>query len=120
MFAILALALYTQQPATPPQEGIASYYTVAGSSDMTASGETMIDEALTCAMLSGKFGEHYRVTADNGNSVVVRLNDRGPYIDDRVIDLSEAAMRVLDPTLEKGVLNVTIEKVDESAIPPLF
>jgi len=120
MLTLIALMLYTQQPVAPVHEGVASYYTVASSSDMTASGETMIDEALTCAMIFGKFGEHYRVTAENGNSVVVRLNDRGPYIDGRDIDLSEAAMRALDPKLKKGVINVTIEKVNEKEIPPLF
>ena len=120
MLAMIAIVLYSQQPATPPLEGVASYYTVASSSNLTASGETMLDEALTCAMTSGKFGEHYRVTAESGRSVVVRLNDRGPYTDGRDIDLSEAAMRALDPHLENGVLDVTIERVNEKAIPPLF
>lgn len=120
MLTFIAILLYAQQPVAPAPNGVASYYNIASSSNLTASGETMADEALTCAMLSGKFGEHYRVTASNGHSVVVRLNDRGPYIEGRDIDLSEAAMRVLDPTLDKGILKVRIERIDEKAIPPLF
>lgn len=122
MLFFLAILLFSQQaePPVAPFDGVASYYTVASSSNLTASGETMVDEALTCAMLWGEFDEHYRLTAENGRSVVVRLNDRGPYIDGRDVDLSLAAMLALDPKLKKGVLKVTIERIDESAIPPLF
>lgn len=101
-------------------EGVASYYTIASSSDLTASGEEMVDEAMTCAMRKGVFGAVYRVTAENGRSVVVRLNDRGPYIEGRNIDLSAAAMQALDPTMQKGLLNVKIERINESEIAPLF
>ena len=110
--------LYSQQPVVPVMEGIASYYTVESSSTLTASQEMMVDDAFTCAMRVGEFGTYYRVTADNGRSVVCRLNDRGPYVDGRIIDLSEAAMRQLDPTLTKGILNVRIERIPESSTPP--
>lgn len=80
----------------------------------------MVDQAFTCAMRDGVFGEYYRVTAENGRSVIVRLNDRGPYVEGRDIDLSAAAMRALDPSMEKGLLKVAIEPVDESEIDPLF
>ena len=69
-------------------------------------------------MLTGEFGEYLLVVADNGASVVCRLNDRGPYIDGRVIDLSAAAMRELDPTLEAGLVNVRIYKLGKH--PPTF
>lgn len=113
MISLLALVLFSQQPVLPVEEGVASYYTVASSSNLTASGEEMLDDELTCAMLTGEFGAYYRVTAENGRSVVVRLNDRGPYIDGRVIDLSEEAMRALDPTLRKGILGVKVERVPD-------
>jgi rare lipoprotein A len=120
MLSFLAILLISQQSISPGTQSIASYYTVASSSTLTASGETMVDEAFTCAMREGDFGSYLRVSSVDGKSVVVRLNDRGPYIEGRDIDLSEAAMRVLDPSMEKGVLKVTIEQVDETIIPPLF
>ena len=109
MLELIALILLSQQSLTPFTEGVASYYTVASSSTLTASGETMDDSALTCAMLEGEFGDYFLVVADNGRSVVVKLNDRGPYIDGRVIDLSEAAIRQLHPT--HGLLNVKIYRL---------
>lgn len=118
MFAVIAIMLLSQQPVMPVMEGVASYYNVASSSTLTASGETMIDEGFTCAMLEGDFGAYYRVTAENGQSVVCRLNDRGPYIKGRIIDLSEAAMRQLHPTA--GLLRVRIEKIPPASVPPLF
>jgi rare lipoprotein A len=106
MLQIAALLILSQQPLEPVMQGVASYYTVASSSAVTASGERFSDAEYTCAMLTGEFGDHFMVVADNGNSVVVKLNDRGPYVDDRIIDLSEAAIRALHPTA--GLVNVTI------------
>jgi len=97
MFELVALMLLSQQPLIPVAEGMASYYTISSSSHETASGERMNDEAFTCAMRNGEFGGYYLVVAETGRSVVVRLNDRGPYVKGRVIDLSKAAMRKLDP-----------------------
>ena len=116
MLEVLAIVLYSQQPIAAVEEGVASYYTVASSSLLTASGETMDDDAFTCAMLEGDFGGYYRVTAESGRSVVWRLNDRGPYVKGRIIDLSEAAMRALHPTA--GLLNVTVERIPERELPP--
>jgi len=106
MLELVAFMMLSQKPPSPVIDGVASYYTVASSSTLTASGETMRDDLLTCAMLTGEFGTYYRIVADNGRSVVVKLNDRGPYIDGRVIDLSKAAMRKLHPT--SGLVNVEI------------
>lgn len=112
MLTLAAVMLLSQSPVLPAVEGVASFYTVESSSTLTASGEYYEDEALTCAMRGGSFGEYYRVTTEDGRSVTVRLNDRGPYIDGRVIDLSRGAMRRLDPTLEKGILHVQIERIE--------
>ncbi len=120
MFEIIALMLLSQQPLPPFVVGEASYYTVESSSRITASGERMDDNAYTCAMLDGEFGEYYLVVAQNGNSVVCRLNDRGPYVGDRVIDLSEAAMRKLDLNLSNGVLNVTVYRLGSNPPPGLL
>ncbi len=109
MFEIIALMLLSQQPLQPFTEGIASYYTIDSSSHLTASGEAMRDDMLTCAMRDGEFGDLFLVVAENGNSVVCRLNDRGPYIEGRVIDLTQAAIRALD--VKAGLLNVKVYRI---------
>lgn len=106
MFEVVALILLSQQPLQPVANGVASYYTIESSSTLTASGETLQDDAFTCAMREGEFGTYYLVVAENGRSVVVRLNDRGPYVDGRVIDLTKAAMRKLHP--QDGTVQVTV------------
>lgn len=118
MLQLVALMLLSQQMLVPVAQGEASYYTVAGTSPITASGEAMDDTLLTCAMLEGEFGEYYLVVAENGKSVVVKLNDRGPYIDGRVIDLSLAAMRKLHPTT--GTIDVTVYKIEAPNILPVL
>lgn len=73
--------------------GIASYY---WQGQMTASGERFNPGALTAAHRSLPFGTRVRVTNhSNGRSVVVRINDRGPFIKGRIIDLSSAAAGVI-------------------------
>jgi len=98
MFQVLALMLLSQQPIQPVAVGEASYYTVSSSGSVTASGEKMKDHEYTCALKNGNFGDYYLVVAENGKSVVCRLNDRGPYVRNRVVDLSQAAMKKLDDT----------------------
>jgi rare lipoprotein A len=72
--------------------GIASHY----SGGRTANGEHMRSGAMTAAHRSLPFGTLVRVTnRHNGRSVVVRINDRGPFIRGRVIDLSTSAARLI-------------------------
>lgn len=115
MFEVLALMLLSHQPLQPVVQGEASYYTVASSSMHTASGEVLNDKDFTCAMPDGKFGDYYLVVADNGNSVICRLNDRGPYVGNRVIDLSKAAMRELCPS--SGTVNVSVYGLGQNVLP---
>lgn len=76
-------------PASAGQCGSASWYALTS---RTASGERMNPAALTAAHRSLPFGTRVKVTNQrNGKSVVVRINDRGPFIRGRVIDLSKAA-----------------------------
>lgn len=79
---------------------------------MTASGERFDKHALTAAHRTLPFGTRVRVTnTRNGRSVVVRINDRGPYGPRRrVIDVSEAAARKLE-MIDDGVVPVTLEVV---------
>ncbi|HOE66456.1 MAG TPA: septal ring lytic transglycosylase RlpA family protein [Candidatus Hydrogenedentes bacterium] len=109
MIEVIALVLLCQQPLQPVAEGIASYYTVASSGSVTASGELLQDHKFTCALPKGDFGAHYLVVAENGRSVIVRHTDSGPYVSARVIDLSLAAMRQLDP--KNGLLKVKIYRM---------
>ena len=89
--------------------GYASWY---GESQMTASGERFNKHAMTAAHRSYPMGTRVRVTnTHNGRSVVVRINDRGPYGGHgRIIDLSEAAAKQLD-MIDAGVAPVTLEVV---------
>jgi len=75
--------------ATADQIGRASWYALTS---QTASGERMNPNALTAAHRSLPFGTKVLVeNLNNGRSVVVRINDRGPFVGGRVIDLSKAA-----------------------------
>ncbi len=79
----------------------------------TANGETFDPEALTAAHKEWDFNTRVRVTnPENGRSVVVRINDRGPYIDGRCIDLSRAAFRAI-ADLDLGHLDVRYEVLDD-------
>lgn len=72
--------------------GVASYYADKFNGRRTASGEAFSNSALTAAHRSLPFGSKVRVTnPTNGKSVVVRINDRGPFHGGRVIDLSRSA-----------------------------
>jgi rare lipoprotein A len=88
--------------------GIASFYGNE-SGRRTASGQRFDQNALTCAHRSLPFGTKLRVT-HGGRSVVVTVNDRGPYVRGRVLDLSTAAARAVGLT-SAGVGHVTAEVV---------
>jgi rare lipoprotein A (peptidoglycan hydrolase) len=87
-------------------EGLASYYGADFHGQPTASGETYDMYALTCAHQTLPFGTMLEVTnLENGASVVVRVNDRGPFVEGRVLDLSYAAAQRLK-MLDSGVAKV--------------
>jgi rare lipoprotein A len=80
-------------------EGEGSWYGPGFHGRSTASGETFDRNAYTAAHRSLPFGTRVRVTnLNNGLQVIVRINDRGPYHGNRVIDLAEAAARDIDMT----------------------
>jgi rare lipoprotein A len=92
----------------PVQTGRASWYGRAHHGRRTASGETYDMNRLTAAHPALPMGTHLLVTnLRNGRSVVVRVNDRGPTVDGRVLDLSHAAARELG-ALAAGVVPVRI------------
>lgn len=89
------------------QSGIASIYAYSGG--RTASGERVSPGALTAAHRTLPFGTKVRVTNDRtGRSVVVRINDRGPFVRGRIIDVTPAAARALGFS---GLTKVTVNVV---------
>jgi len=88
--------------------GVASFYGNESGSQ-TASGQRFNENAMTCAHRSLPFGTKLRVT-HRGQSVVVTVNDRGPFIKGRVLDLSTAAARAVGLT-SAGVGHVTAEVI---------
>jgi rare lipoprotein A len=91
---------------------LASYYADALHGRRTASGERYDVGELTAAHRTLPFGSRVRVTnRTNGRSVTVRVNDRGPFVANRVIDLSRAAARKLD-MVRAGVVGVELELLD--------
>ena len=82
--------------AKPLKRGVASWYGPGFHGRRTASGETFNINALTAAHRSLPFGTRVRVTNERtGRSVVVRINDRGPFAHGRVIDLSKASAQAV-------------------------
>ncbi len=109
----------TRRPAaTPPdlaEVGEASWYGIEERGRPTASGEPMDPGALTAAHRTLPFGTIVEVTnVESGASVQVRINDRGPFVGSRVIDLSHEAARRLG-ILQKGVAQVRLTVAN---IPP--
>jgi rare lipoprotein A len=109
-----------EQPKQPKQEpeaqifvGLASYYGVEMTNQVTASGERFDPNGLTAAHRTLPFGTKVMVTnLENNRSVIVTITDRGPERKDRLIDLSFAAARELD-MLTVGVVKVRVEVVHE-------
>ena len=99
------------------QVGKASFYSRKATGTRTASGERLHHDSLTCAHRSFPFGTMLRVThLGNGRQVVVRVNDRGPYVRGRIVDLSRSAAQALG-MLGEGVAEVIVEPADEIFIP---
>jgi rare lipoprotein A len=91
------------------QQGDASYYHDKFQGRETATGETFSQDKLTAASKDLPLGTKVKVTnEENGKSVTVRVNDRGPYVDGRVIDLSKKAADKLD-IKKDGVAPVEVE-----------
>ncbi len=89
--------------------GKASYYGSEFDGRSTANGETFSNGEYTAAHKSLPFGSMVKVTnLANNQSVIVRINDRGPYVSGRLIDLSRKAAEELD-MIRAGVIDVKIE-----------
>lgn len=108
VFVALQFAAPTQAQAAG---GIASYYGYDFAGKPTANGERYNPMGMTAASRSLPFGTIVRVTnRNNGRSVVVRINDRGPFVGGRVIDMSQGAAGVIG-MIGSGVAPVDIQIV---------
>ncbi|MFO8001223.1 MAG: septal ring lytic transglycosylase RlpA family protein [Marinilabilia sp.] len=111
--AIFVIVLHEdrEKPAYTEQ-GKASYYAFSLQGRPTASGTIFHHDSLTAAHRTLPLGTKLKVVnLENDSSVIVKVNDRGPFVEDRILDLSRAAFRKLAP-LEKGIIEVKIEVVE--------
>lgn len=99
----------TKTSSRPRKKGMASWYGPGFHGRRTASGETFNSSGLTAAHRYLPFGTRVRVTnLRNGRSVVVRINDRGPFSGSRLIDLSRGAAAIIG-VFQSGVAPVVLE-----------
>lgn len=112
-FLSIAVSTAALADATPvTQKGKASYYSDRFQGALTASGTPFDQQALTAAHLTLPMGTKVKVTRpDTGKSVKVVINDRGPYVRGRIIDLSKRAARKLE-FIERGVTKVKVTVLD--------
>ena len=104
---VLVASTFAIPMTASAQSGIASVYAYVG--EKTANGERASPSGLTAAHRTLPFGTQVRVTNDStGRSVVVRINDRGPFVRGRVIDVTPAAAHALGFS---GLAHVSLEVV---------
>jgi rare lipoprotein A len=112
---------YPHEQPDYDETGIASWYGPTFYGHRTANGEMYNGDELTAAHRTLPMPVNVRVTnLDNGRSIIVRVNDRGPYAKGRIIDLSEAAARELD-MIRNGTARVRVTYVgraDVNGMPP--
>ena len=100
------------------REGLASWYGGKFHGRLTANGERFDADDLTAAHKTLPFGTVLKVTnIDNGRSVTVRINDRGPFVENRIIDLSRGAAEKIEMT-GTGVAPVTLRVIHPGDAPP--
>ncbi len=103
----------TEEPEMLVEIGKASFYADRFTGRKTASGEIYQPHLLTAAHKTLPFGTLVKVTCkESQKSVVVKINDRGPFTRHRIIDLSKSAFQAIN-TLNKGEITVEVEVVEE-------
>ena len=100
------------------QSGKATFYAKGATGARTANGERLHHDSMTCAHRTYPFGTLLHVkNPKNGKEVVVRVNDRGPFIKGRIIDLSWGAAKALG-IIAQGVAMVEVKKVGKKTAVP--
>ena len=115
---VLGFIFWSSAPSLcQTQLGYASHYAKSASGARTANGERLHHDSMTCAHRTFPFGTVLQVThLKNGRTILVRVNDRGPFRKGRVIDLSWGAAKELG-MIAQGIAPVTVEKVNEFNMP---
>ncbi len=117
---ILLLAVAAVALAEPDLEGLASWYGGKFHGRVTSSGEVFDTNQMTAAHKTLPFGTLVKVTnLDNGLSAVVRINDRGPFVEGRIIDLSRAAAEQIG-MVGQGVARVSLTIVSFTTAAELY
>jgi len=118
LFSLTILGCTSAEPESVPkwvgytETGKASFYGDQHQSKKTASGDPYNNDLKTAAHRDIPFGSKIRVTnVDNGKSVVVKVNDRGPFAKGRIVDLSKSAFSSIGNT-SSGLINVQIEVIE--------
>ncbi len=105
----IVISISVSVQAQKTEKGKASYYSDKFEGRKTASGEPYHANLKTAAHRTLPFGTMVKVTnLKNNKSVVVHINDRGPFSKGRIIDLSKSAMKAIDG-INDGVIDVKIE-----------
>ncbi len=111
---ILSFILIPFKPFAQIYRGIATYYAYKHHGRKTASGEIFHVDSLTCAHRFLPFGTKVKVTnIKNKKSVIVKVNDRGPFAKGRIIDLSRHAAELIGITRKIGIGYVTVEVISK-------
>jgi rare lipoprotein A len=106
-----------EQGDTPWEEGMASFYADMLAGNRTANGERYRIDRRTCAHRTLPFGTILEITAPStGKSTTCRVNDRGPFAKQRVLDVSKKCARELD-MIDAGVLRVKFRQAHDSGDP---
>lgn len=117
LLLVTVISFVLSTSAVAQTSGRASYYGNRFHGRMTSEGSVYHRDSMTCAHRTLPFGTVLKVTnKKNGKVVVVRVNDRGPFVRGRVIDLSYAAAKHLG-MLAQGVVAVKIEKLGHESDP---
>ncbi len=111
---IILLSFNTNAQVGFTQEGMASYYANEFEGRTTASGERFSHKKATCSHMSIPFGALIKITnLENNTTAIVRVNDRGPFVPDRIVDVSQSVAERLG-MIGKGTVKVRIEVVDNN------
>tara|TARA_R110001583_G_scaffold14228_5_gene59909 strand:- start:600 stop:1064 length:465 start_codon:yes stop_codon:yes gene_type:complete len=113
LFLLLGGGLFAQKAVPPIIKGKASFYSDWFDGRLTANGEFFSQEEYTAAHKTLPFNTWVEVkNLDNNKSVFLRINDRGPYVKGRIIDLSKAGAKAIGD-LNEGIFNVEMRIVEK-------